>query len=78
MLPEVNQIVRHLNGKLNHLGRLKFLWFRHVKKELTKAFGLIFGIVPEHQRRGVEGALIMSFARLAMSDFHIRNWNSTG
>ena len=68
MLPEVNQIVRHLNGKLNHVGRLKFLWYRHVKKELTKAFGLIFGIVPEHQRRGVEGALIMSFARLAMSD----------
>jgi hypothetical protein len=68
MLPEVNQIVRHLNGKLNHVGRLKFLWYRHIKNELTKAFGLIFGIVPEHQRKGVEGALIMSFARLAMSD----------
>jgi hypothetical protein len=35
---------------------------------LTKAFGLIFGIVPEHQRKGVEGALIMSFAKLALSD----------
>ncbi len=68
MLPEVNQIVRHLNGKLNHVGRLKFLWYRHIKNKLTKAFGLIFGIVPEHQRKGVEGALIMSFARLAMSD----------
>jgi hypothetical protein len=68
MLPEVNQIVRHLNGKLNHVGRLKFLWYRYVRNELTKAFGLIFGIVPEHQRKGVEGALIMSFARLAMSD----------
>ena len=68
MLPEVNQIVKHLNGKMNHVGRLKFLWYRHIKNELTKAFGLIFGIVPEHQRKGVEGALIMSFARLAMSD----------
>lgn len=67
MLPEINQIVRHLNGKLNHIGRLKFLWYRHIRKELDKAFGLIFGIVPEHQRKGVEGALIMSFARLAMS-----------
>ena len=36
--------------------------------ELTKAFGLIFGIVPEHQRKGVEGALIMSFAKLALSE----------
>ena len=67
MLPEINQIVRHLNGKLNHIGRLKFLWYRYIRKELDKAFGLIFGIVPEHQRKGVEGALIMSFAKLAMS-----------
>lgn len=68
MLPEVNQIVRHLNGRLNWIGKLKFLWHKNVGNELTKAFGLIFGIVPEHQRRGVEGALIMSFAKLAMSE----------
>ncbi len=68
MLPEINQIVRHLNGRMNHVGRLKFLWYRHVRSDLTKAFGLIFGIVPEHQRRGVEGALIMSFAKLALSE----------
>ena len=67
MLPEVNQIVRHLNGKLNTVGKLKFLWHRHASGELTKAFGQIFGIVPEHQRKGVEGALIMSFAKLAFS-----------
>lgn len=68
MLPEVNQIIRHLNGKLNVIGKLKFLWYRYMKNELTKAFGLIFGIVPEHQRKGVEGALIMSFAKLALSE----------
>ncbi len=68
MLPEINQIVRHLNGKMNQVGRLKFLWYRHVRGEMTKAFGLIFGIVPEHQRKGVEGALIMSFAKLALSE----------
>jgi GNAT superfamily N-acetyltransferase len=79
MLPEVNQIIRHLNGKLNNIGRLKFLWYRHVRKEITKAFGMIFGIVPEHQRKGVEGALIISFAKLAVkSDFSYKdlefNW----
>lgn len=79
MLPEVNQIVRHLNGRLNLPGKVKFLWHRHFSGELTKAFGLIFGIVPDHQRKGVEGALIMSFARLALSkDFPYRdlefNW----
>jgi len=79
MLPEINQIIRYLNGKLNNIGRLKFLWYRYVRKKLTKAFGLIFGIVPEHQRKGVEGALIMSFARLALkNDFPYKdlefNW----
>ncbi len=68
MLPEVNQIVRHLNGRLDLPGKIKFLWYKHARKKLTKAFGLIFGIVPEHQRKGVEGAMIMSFARLALSD----------
>lgn len=67
MLPEVNQIVRHLNGRLNTIGKIKFLWHKHLSGELTKAFGLIFGIVPEHQRKGVEGALIMSFAKLALT-----------
>jgi len=68
MLPEINQIIRYLNGKLNNVGRLKFLWYRYARKKLTKAFGLIFGIVPEHQRKGVEGALIMSFAKLALTN----------
>ena len=65
MLPEVNQIVKHLNGKRNIIGKAKFFYYRHFTGQLTKAFGLIFGIVPEHQRKGVEGALIMSFAKLA-------------
>lgn len=67
MLPEVNQIVKHLKGKANVSGRLKFWYYRHLSGELKKAFGLIFGIVPEHQRKGIEGALIMSFAELALS-----------
>lgn len=67
MLPEVNQIIKHLNGRLGIAGKIKFMWYRRIAGELTKAFGLIFGIVPEHQRKGIEGALIMSFSRLALS-----------
>jgi GNAT superfamily N-acetyltransferase len=66
MLPEVNQIVRHLNGRFNLSGIIKFFWHRYIRDDLTKAFGLIFGIVPDHQRKGVEGALIMSFAKMAL------------
>ena len=67
MLPEINQIVKHLNGKMNLAGKLRFMYYRRLAGGLTKAFGLIFGIVPKYQRRGVEGALITSFAQLALS-----------
>ena len=67
MLPEINQITKHLNGRINFIGRLRFFYYRRIAGRLSKAYGLIFGIVPDHQRKGVEGALIMSFARLALS-----------
>lgn len=72
MLPELNQIFRHLNGKLNLLGKLKFLWFRwryQVQQENKKTFGLLFGVVPEHQQKGVETALMVE-ARKALLQHH--------
>lgn len=60
-IPEVNQIFKHVNGKLDFLGKIKFLYhkWRKTNKKLT---GIVFGIIPEHQGKGVEGAIIM-FAR---------------
>jgi GNAT superfamily N-acetyltransferase len=61
MLPELNQIFQHLHGKLNLLGKLKFLWHKFKlsrRKDIKKAFGIIFGVVPEHQGKGVEMGLI--------------------
>ena len=63
MLPELNQIFKHLNGKLNLIGKLKFLWFKHKlknKRDFKKTFGIIFGVVPEHQGKGVEAGLVGS------------------
>ena len=63
MLPELNQIFKHLNGKLDLIGKLKFLWYKHKLKSernFKKTFGIIFGVVPEHQGKGVETGLIGS------------------
>jgi hypothetical protein len=58
-LPEINQIFKHLNGKLDLIGKIKFLWhtFRKTNK---KAFGILFGVVPEHQGKGLDGAMVIS------------------
>jgi GNAT superfamily N-acetyltransferase len=63
-LPEVNQIFRHVNGKLDLIGKLKFVWHK-LTRSTTKAYGILFGIVPEHQGKGVDGAIIESFRKFA-------------
>lgn len=60
MFPEINQAIRHLNGKMNGAGILKFLYYRHVRK-IDVALGQLFGVVPEFQSKGVEAALIKCF-----------------
>ena len=66
MVPDLNQVVRHLNGKFDLFSKLYFLYLLKVKKICTKAIGLIFGIVPKHQGKGVEGALVNEFAKRAL------------
>jgi GNAT superfamily N-acetyltransferase len=77
-LPEVNQVFKYLNGKLNWLGKLKFVWYRW-RRPTTKAFGILFGVIPEHQGKGVDGAIIESFRQMAQGrnfqyDHYEMNW----
>ena len=78
MFPEINQAVRHLNGKMNLWGMLKFMYYRHVKK-MDVALGQLFGVVPEFQGKGVEAALIKRFTEcIVEKDSHYKylelNW----
>lgn len=59
-VPEVNQIFKHVNGKLNVIGKAKFLFHKYFGSN-HKALGLLFGVVPEFQGQGVDSALIESF-----------------
>lgn len=67
-LPEVNQIFKHLGGQLNLLGKLKFLWHSW-RKTNKKAFGVLFGVVPGHQGKGVDGAIIEAFRLLHQREY---------
>ena len=58
-IPDVNQILKHVNGKLNIIGKLKFLWHKKYNKN-QKMLGIIFGVIPEHQGKGVDGAIIIA------------------
>lgn len=62
MLPELNQVFKYVNGKLDLIGKLKFLYYRW-RGKIRKIFGVVFGVIPEFQGKGMESILIMSAAK---------------
>ena len=60
-LPELNQIFKHLNGKLNLIGKIKFLYYKKMGA-CKKMVGAAFGVVPEYQGRGIESAIVIALA----------------
>lgn len=67
-LPEVNQIFKHVNGKLNWVGKLKFV-YHTLRKTNRKAFGILFGVIPAHQGKGVDGGMIMAFRKVMQEEY---------
>lgn len=66
MYPDVNMILKHLDGRLTLPAMLRFLCLKK-RKTMTRARGVLMGVVPEFQGRGVEAGIIMklveAFAR---------------
>jgi len=56
-IPELNQIFRHVNGNLNAIGKLKFLYHKW-RKTSDIMVGLVFGIDRDYHGQGLDGFLI--------------------
>ena len=67
-LPEINQIFKHVNGKLDLIGKIKFLWHTLMRTN-RKAFGILFGVVPEHQAKGLDGAMVLESRRVLQDEY---------
>lgn len=77
MIPELNQIFKYCNGKFGPFQKLLFLYHQW-RKTCKKMFGVAFGIVPEFQGRGLEGAIVQAAAKIVQpkaryTDFEM-NW----
>ena len=59
-IPEMNQIFKHVNGKFNLIAKIKIFYHLKILRSCKKMVGLVFGIVPAHQGKGLDGALIMA------------------
>ncbi len=67
-IPDLNQWFKHLHGKFDLLHKLKFLWIKATKPN-KKFTGLVFGVVPEWQGKGVDGYIIGESAKVIQQDY---------
>ena len=56
-LPDLNQYFKHMNGKFGLLQKLFFVFLQKFRPS-KKFTGLVFGVVPEWQGRGVDAFMI--------------------
>ncbi len=63
MVPDLNQLIYDFNGKMNLLNKMKLLYRLKVLKNCTRLIGLIFGVIPEYQGKGVESAILLRFEK---------------
>jgi GNAT superfamily N-acetyltransferase len=64
MMPDLYQIIRRFKGKFHPINKLRLMFHLKVRRSCTRVIGRIFGIVPEHQGKGLEAGLIKSFEKI--------------
>lgn len=63
MYPDLNQILKHLDGRMHPWNMLKFLYLKN-RRTMTRARGVLMGVVPEFQGKGIEAAIIMKLQEM--------------
>lgn len=69
MYPDLNMILKHLNGKLGLIDMMKFLWLKK-NKTITRAKGLLMGVIPQYQNHGIESAFIHNLTEVFKNKKH--------
>jgi len=70
---DLNQWFKYLNGRFDWWGKLKFLWIKKTKKNL-KFNGLIFGIIPEFQGKGVDAFMIIEASKIVQHKLNYEDY----
>ena len=58
MVPDLNRIIGKFKGKFGLWQKLQLIWDLKVRHSCDRAFGIIFGITPEFQGKGIESAIM--------------------
>ena len=58
MVPDLNCIIGKFKGKFGIINKLRLMWNLKVKKSADRIFGIIFGIAPQYQGKGIESFMM--------------------
>jgi hypothetical protein len=58
LYPDLNQILSHLNGRMNPVNMIRFLYYRMTHK-MTRLRAIVGGVHPSYQNSGVESAIFL-------------------
>jgi GNAT superfamily N-acetyltransferase len=61
MVPDLNRVIGRFNGKLNLVNKIRLMWLLKVSRKADRVFGIIFGVTPEFQGKGIESGIIHAF-----------------
>lgn len=63
ILPDINQVLLRLNGRLFPTGLIKLLWHTKVRNKINQARVITFGVLPEYRKQAVDMMLFMESYR---------------
>jgi len=62
-LPNINQALSYLKGRLFPIGLLKLLWHTKIRNKIDGVRIIMLGVIPEFQKRGIDSMLYVSTYR---------------
>ena len=71
LFPDLNQIIRHFNGKMSIWNMIRFVWFKHTHK-MTRMRAIVAGVVPEFQNSGIESAIFYQLYKVFRKKRHYK------
>lgn len=73
-LPDYNQVLKHLNGRLFPFGIFKFLWY---KRKINSGRLFIMFVIPEYRKKGVSSSMLYKVFEAGLKKGYIYGEGST-
>ncbi len=73
MIPDLNRVIGRFKGKLNLINKIRLMIMLRLTHKADRVFGIIFGVSPEFQGKGIESGIIHAFEQsIARGDVHYK------